>query len=113
MHAHARLKAKHAGRVLFYIFAVDVPSVRMTRQEYDEMRAHPKVSSSAKLPGILLVYVGMEMIPSESYLPPRLVRGAPGEIVDIELHENELPAEDGASIAAHGCVVLQFIPQCS
>ena len=75
MHAHARLNAKAAGRILFYIPAIDVPAARMTREDYDEMRAQPNISTSAKLPGILPVFVGMEMILSESYLPPRIVRG--------------------------------------
>ena len=112
MHAHARLNAKAAGKILFYIPAVDVPSTRMSRDDFDAMRAHPNISASAKLLGILPVYVGMEMILTESYLPPRIVRGAPVEVVDVELHPQELPLQGRPSIALHGCVVLQFMPKC-
>ncbi len=66
------------------------------------MRAQPNISTSAKLPDILPVYVGMEMILTESYLPPRIVRGAPVEVVDIELHPKE-PVRDRPSIATLGC----------
>ena len=112
MHAHARLNAKAAGKILYYIQAVDVPSTRISRDDFDAMRAHPNISASAKLLGILPVYVGMEMILTESYLPPRIVRGAPVEVVDAELHPQELPVQGRPSIASHGCVVLQFMPKC-
>ena len=55
MHAHARLNAKVESKILFYIPSVDVPSVRLTREHYDEMRTQPNISKSAKLPGILPV----------------------------------------------------------
>ena len=112
MHAHARLNAKAAGRLLYYIPAIDAPSARMNQQDYEDMRAQPNISTSAKLPGILPVYIGMEMILTESYLPPRIVRGAPVTVVDIELHPQEPPIATRDSIASHGCVVLQYMPKC-
>ena len=111
MHAHVRLNAKAAGRVLFYIPAIDVPAARMTREDYDEMRAQPNISTSAKLPGILPVFVGMEMILTESYLPPRIVRGTPVTVVDIELHPKEPPLQGRPTTASHGCVLLHFMPK--
>ena len=54
----------------------------------------------------------MEMILSDSYLPPRIVRGSPVEVVDIELHRDEPPIQGRASITQHGCVVLHFMPKC-
>ena len=57
MHVHARLNAKNASRVLFYIPAIDRPSARLSKQEYDDMRACPNIGATAKLPGVLPVYV--------------------------------------------------------
>jgi hypothetical protein len=112
MHAHARLNAQALRKTLFYIPSIDVPSVRMTREEFDEMRQQPNISASAKFPGVLPIYIGMEMILTESFLPPQIVRGAPVEVVDIEFHPKEAPILDRDSIASHGCVVLQFMPKC-
>jgi hypothetical protein len=112
MHAHARLNAKAAGKLLFYIPSIDLPSARMTREDFDEMRAQPNIGTSAKFPGILPVYVGMEMILTESYLPPRIVRGTPVVVVDVELHPKEPPLHGRPSITSHGCVVLHFMPKC-
>ena len=112
MHAHAILNARAAGQLLFYILAVDAPSVILTKADFDEMRAHPNISTTAKLPGILSLFIGMEMILTESYLPPRLVRGTPVTVVDIELHPQELPLASRQSIADHGSVLLRFMPKC-
>ena len=110
MHVHARLNAKHARRVLFYIPAIDRPSARLTSQDYDDMRAWPNIGQTAKFAGVLPVYVGMEMVLTESYLPPRVVRGTPVEVVDIELHPQEPPLANRASILQHSCVVLKYMP---
>ena len=76
------------------------------------MRAQPNISTSAKFAGILPVYIGMEMILTESYLPPQIVRGAPVVVVDIEPHPMEPDIRQRASIASHGCVVLYYMPKC-
>jgi hypothetical protein len=112
MHAHARLNAKAAGKLLFYIPAIDAPTARMTKDDFDEMRGLPNIGITAKLPGILPIFVGMEMILTESYLPPRIVRGAPVTVVDIELHPEEPPLSGRQTIAAHGCVLLHYMPKC-
>ena len=106
MHAHARLNARAAGKLLFYIPAIDIPSVRMNRQDFDDMRAEPNISNTAKFPGILPIYVGMEMILTESYLPPRIVRGTAIEVEDIELHPNGPPIAGRASVTSHGYCVF-------
>ena len=112
MHVHARLNAKAVGTVLYYIPSIDIPSVRMSKKDFDDMRSHPNISHSAKFPGILPVYIGMEMILTESYLPPQIVRGAPVVVVDIEPHPMEPDIRQRASIASHGCVVLHYMPKC-
>ena len=112
MHAHARLNAKAAAKILFYVPAIDAPATRMPKEAFDEMRALPNIGTSAKFPGILPVFVGMEMILTESYLPPRIVRGTPVEVVDIEVHPKEPPVHGRASIASHGCVLLHYMPRC-
>ena len=45
MQAHARLNAKAAGKILFYIPSIDFPSARMTREDFDEMRAQPNITA--------------------------------------------------------------------
>ena len=112
MHAHARLNAKAAAKILFYVPAIDAPATRMPKEAFDEMQALPNIGTTAKFPGILPVFVGMEMILTESYLPPRIVRGTPVEVVDIEVHPNEPPVDARASIASHGCVLLHYMPRC-
>lgn len=52
------------------------------------------------------------MILAESYLPPRIVRGAPVQVVHIELHPMEPTIRRRDSIASHGCVVLRYMPKC-
>ena len=41
MHAHARLNAKAAGRVLYYIPSIDIPAVGMSRKDFDTCAASP------------------------------------------------------------------------
>jgi hypothetical protein len=112
MHAHARLNAKAAGKVLFYVPSIDVPSARMSRKDFDDMRAESNISTSARFPGILPIYIGMDMILTESYLPPRIVRGTAVEVIGMELHPREPPVQQRPSIASHGCVVLHYMPKC-
>ena len=76
------------------------------------MRAFPNVGTTAKHMGILPLYIGMDMILTESYLPPRIVRGASVEVVDIELHPQEPPIHSRESIRTHSCVVLHYMPKC-
>ena len=52
----------------------------MSRKDFDDMRGQPNISTSAKFPGILPVYIGMEMILAESYLPPRSFEARPSRL---------------------------------
>ena len=54
----------------------------------------------------------MEMILTDSDLPPHIVRGTTVEVVDIELHPKEPPIQGRSSIASHGPVVLYYMPPC-
>ena len=53
----------------------------------------------------------MEVILTESVLPPKYVRGTPGKVVGIELHALEHPVEGRASIVSDGVVVLRYMPK--
>ena len=112
MHANARLDAHDAGKVLFYIPAVDTPAVRLGKDDFDEMRAFPNIAQSAKLPGVLPTFIGMDMMLTESVLPPKYVRGTACEFVGLEPHPSEPPIEGRDSIATHGCVILHYMPKC-
>ena len=111
MHTQARLNAHDAKKILFFIAAVDRPAVRCNKQEFDEMRAEPNISTTAKLPGLLPVFIGMEMILTESMLPPKYVRGTACVVVGLELHPQEPAIEGRASIASDGCAVLRYLPK--
>ena len=111
MHAQAKLDAHDAGQLLFYVPAVDRPAVRLAKPDFDEMRAEPNIGATAKLPGLLPLFVGMEVILNESVLPPTYVRGTPGKVVGIEPHEHEPPVEGRASILSHGVVLLRYMPK--
>eukprot|EP00812_Abedinium_dasypus_P007843 NODE_1_length_8589_cov_4.556480.p1 GENE.NODE_1_length_8589_cov_4.556480~~NODE_1_length_8589_cov_4.556480.p1 ORF type:complete len:2586 (+),score=446.46 NODE_1_length_8589_cov_4.556480:571-8328(+) len=111
MHAHARLNAKAAEKVLCNIPSVDNPAGRMSRVDFDDMRGHPNIGESAKLAGILPIYIGMDMILTESYLLPRIVRGTAVQVVGVELHPEEIRS-NRSSVASDGCLVLHYLPKC-
>ena len=49
MHAHARLNANAAGKILFYIPAIDAPSARIHKEAFDEMHhQHPAGSQKTR-----------------------------------------------------------------
>ena len=111
MHAQARLNAKDANKILFYIPAVDKPAAHCNSSEFHEMRTEPNISKTGKFPGLLPLYIGMEVILSETILPPKYVRGTPCEVVGFELHPQEPPIQGRPSIASHGCVLLRYLPK--
>ena len=89
------MNAENAGRVLFHIPAIDRPAARLTQKDYDDVRACANVGASAELAGVIPAHVGMETVITESYLPPRVVRGTPVVVVDVELHPQGPPVANG------------------
>ena len=75
------------------------------------MRSQPNISQTKTNPGILPIYIGKEMCLTETYLPPRIGRGAPVDVVDIEPHPMEPPIQGRDSIASYGCVILRYMPK--
>ena len=112
MHMQAKLDAHDAGQVLFYVPAVDRPAARLSKEDFDEMNGEPNIGATGKMLGLLPLFVGIELILTESLLPPRYVRGAPGNVVGIELHAMEPPVECRASIVSDDVVVLYYMPKC-
>lgn len=110
MHSHAKLNAKADGKLLYYIPSIDIPTVRLNKRDFDDMRSQPNISNTGKFLGVLPLYIGMEMFLTETYLPPKIGRGTPVDVVDIELHPMEPPIEGRDSIATHGCVILRYMP---
>ena len=53
----------------------------------------------------------MKIFLTETYLPPRIGRGTPVDVVDIELHPMEPPIVGRPSIESHGCVILHYMPK--
>jgi len=91
---------------------VDRLAARVTKEEFDEMRGEPNIGATGKMPGLLQLFIGMMVILTESLLPPRYVRGAPGKVVGIELHPMEPQVEGRTSIVSDGVVVLHYMPKC-
>ena len=113
MQAEARRSAQAANRPLFLVQAVDCPSMEVAASEYEDMLVETYVlQQPLKLLGVLPVYVGMEMILTESLCPPRFTAGAPVVVTGIELHTDELPIANRESLVENGCVLLRFLPQC-
>ena len=112
VHANARLNAKAAGRVLYYIPSIDIPAVRMSRKDFDDMRGEPNISTTAKFPGILPVYIGRDMMMQKTLLPPQYVTGTVGKLLGIELHPDEPKISDRHSVREAGCVILKYMPKC-
>ena len=75
------------------------------------MRGEPNIGATARMPGLLPLFVGMEVILTESILPPTYVRGTPGKVVGIEPHALEPPVEGHTSIVSDGVVVLHYMPK--
>ena len=111
MHAQAKLDAHDAGQLLFYVPAVDRPAARLAKADYDETRAEPNIGATAKMPGLLPLFVGMEVLLTETILPPKYVRGVPGKVVGIEPHALEPPVEGRMSVVSDGVVVLHYMPK--
>ena len=75
------------------------------------MRAQPNISASAQVPCFLPVYLDMQIVLTESDLPPRIVRGAAAEVVDIALHPMEPAVAQRPAIASQASVVLHYMPK--
>ena len=112
MHVEARRGARAGKQPLFLVQAVDRPALDVPASDYEAMLGEPNISHTKKLMGILPIYVGMDMILAESMLPPRYTTGAPVVVTGIEVHQDEPPIVDRASLLEHGCALLRFMPQC-
>ena len=112
MQLQTRLSAKRSNQVLYYVQAVDRPAVDCGRVALERMLATPNVTTTRKLMGLLPIYVGMEVVLTESILPPFYVPGATGRVLGIEPHPDEPPVRDAPGITTEGVVLLRFMPIC-
>ena len=111
MQTKARLQAKQAGRILYYIQAVDRVAQHLTEKELLRIVAEPNLSHTKKLAGLLPVYIGMDMTMQKTLLPPRYVTGTVGTLVGIELHPDEPEISNRQSVREAGCVILKYLPK--
>eukprot|EP00959_Pyramimonas_sp_CCMP1952_P039521 826971-Pyramimonas_sp.AAC.1 len=63
------------------------------------------------MPGLLPLFLDMEVILTESVLPPKYVRGAPGKVVGVEQRALEPPVEGRASVVSDGVAVLRYLSE--
>ena len=117
--SQVRTKAQAAAekRVLYYIQAVDRPSYPLQKKDYMDMLEEPNMQKTKKLPGLLGLFVGQQVVLTQAWLPPLYVPGAKGKVVGIQPHGSEAPIFDAAtnapqraSILSDGCVLLRFQP---
>jgi len=111
MQTKARLQAKQAGRILYYIQAVDRVSQHVTEKELLRIVAEPNLSNTKKLAGLLPVYIGMDMMMQKTLLPPQYVTGTVGKLLGIELHPDEPKISNRQSVREAGCVILKYMPK--
>ena len=112
MHTKARLQAKQAGKVLFYVQAVDKVSQHVPCDEFAKIVAEPNLNHTKKLAGLLTAFIGMDMTLQGTLLPPRYVTGTVGKLVGIELHPDEPQISARHSVQEAGCVLLRYMPKC-
>ena len=112
MQTKARLQAKQAKRILYYIQAVDRVSQHVTEKELLRIVAEPNLSNTKKLAGLLPVYIGMDMMMQKTLLPPQYVTGTVGKLIGIELHPDEPNISKRHSVREAGCVILKYMPKC-
>ena len=103
-----------AGEPLFYIQSEDRPSTNMEKEEYINTRSEANPGNQARLMTVLPIYIGMEMVLGETYLPPNIVRGTAVKVVGVEPPPDEDLHSDQkqASLASHGCAILEKMPTC-
>ena len=111
MQTKARLQAKQAGRILYYIQAVDRVSQHVTEKELLRIVAEPDLSNTKKLPGLLPVYIRVDMMMQKTLLPPQYVTGTVGKLLGIELHPEEPKISNRQSVREAGCVILKYMPK--
>ena len=113
--ANARLQAAAAGRILYYLPAVDNPDAYCPKQTYRAMSSVANLTTTGKLMSILPIFIGMR-VRLLKYLTPDLGPESEGEVVGIELHPQEAPilarGVPRPSLQTDGFVVLQVLPKC-
>ena len=110
MQTKARLRAKQAGKILYYIQAVDKVSQHVHSHEFPKIIAEPNLSRTKKLAGILPAFIGMDMTMQGSLLPPQYVTGTVGKLIGIELHPDEPKISGRQSVKETGCVLFAITP---
>ena len=81
MQTKARLQAKQAGRILYYIQAVGRVSQHVTEKELLRIDAEPNLSNSKKLASLFPAYIGTDMMMQKTFLPPQHVTGTAGKLL--------------------------------
>ena len=87
MQTKARLQAKQAKRILYYIQAVDRVSQHVTEKELLRIVAEPKLSNTKQLTGLLPVDIGMDVMMQKTCLPPQYVIGTVGKLHGIQTNQ--------------------------
>jgi hypothetical protein len=85
-YSRAMASARQHGKTLFYCQAVDFSEQVPQRdvQTYRRMLAVPSVSHTSRLPGMVLLHIGMRVRLTTQVLPPWAVQDATGTVMEIE-----------------------------
>ena len=88
-YSRAKASARKHQQTLFYCQAVDVSgqvgqSTQQDRQVYKDMVAVPSVAHTSRLPGMVLLHIGMRVRITTQVMPPWAVQDATGTVREIE-----------------------------
>jgi len=88
-YTRATVSARHHKQALLYCQAVDFsPQILNRRQDlevYDRMLAVPSVATTSRLPGWVMLHLGMRVRLTTQVLPPWAVQDSAGTIMEIDL----------------------------
>ena len=104
-YARARMSARQHQQVLLYAQAVDYSPqiVPGDHGVYERLLAVPSVAHTGRLPGIVLLHVGMRVRLTTQILPPWAVQDATGLVMEVDVCQRDrrcFCGSDGAHLAA-------------
>jgi len=103
-YTRAMASARHHGQTLFFCQAVDFSEQAgnlnaQTVETYKQMMAVPSVAVTSRLPGMVLLHIGMRVRITTQVLPPWAVQDATGTIMEIDASAVDKQRVSGSSEA--------------
>ena len=104
-YSRAMASARQHKKTLFFCQAVDFSEQVRQRDVdvYQRMLAVPSVAHTSRLPGMVLLHIGMRVRLTTQVLPPWAVQDATGTVMEIDaspLDNKRLASSDDSHLAA-------------